>query len=271
MTIVSSSTEKKKQGTERTPSPRSITGLDATNFFLADVQGGVGPYLTVYLSSARHWQAGPIGIAMAMAGFAAAACQIPAGLLVDSSLYKRALVAISALVTALGCLLIVSLSGMAPVLAAQIMMGAAAAVIPPALSAISLGLVGRKRLPGRISRNQGINHCGSFLSAILAGVCGQYLGLNWIFYLVCGSAIASACGLMLIRPTEIDQKVARGSEDESNEAPMPIGRLVAQRPVWVFLGAIILFHLAMLPCFLLLRRSWRRAIPMLKRSRSVPA
>ncbi|WP_332362460.1 MULTISPECIES: MFS transporter [Asaia] len=250
MTLVQEENRKKPEGAGKTPSASSITGLDLTNFFLADVQGGVGPYLTVYLSSARHWQAGPIGIAMAMAGFAAAVCQIPAGLLVDSSIHKRALVAVSALVTALACLLIISMSGMAPVLAAQILMGAAAAVIPPALAAISLGLVGRRRLPGRISRNQGINHCGSFVSAILAGVCGQYLGLNWIFYLVCGSAIASACGLLLIRPKEIDQKIARGSEDDNNEPPIAIGRLLSQRPVWVFLCAIVLFHLgnaAMLP------------------------
>ncbi|WP_336760970.1 MFS transporter [Asaia sp. VD9] len=232
------------------PSASSVTGLDATNFFLADVQDGVGPYLTVYLASARHWQAGPIGIAMAMTGLATALCQIPAGLLVDSTRYKRTLVAVSALVTALSCILIIALPGMAPVIAAQIMMGAAAAVIPPALAAISLGLVGRRRLPGRISRNQGINHFGSFASAALAGLCGQYWGLNWIFYLVCGSAIASAVALLLIRPKEIDQKVARGSEDESNDPPVALNALFGRRPVWVFLCAIVLFHLgnaAMLP------------------------
>lgn len=234
----------------RGPSKSSIAGLDATNFFLADVQGGVGPYLTVYLAGARHWQAGPIGIAMAMAGLATALCQIPAGLLVDSTRYKRFLVAISAVITALACIVIIAAPGMAPVLIAQIMMGAAAAVIPPALASISLGLVGRQRLPARISRNQGINHFGSFTSAALAGLCGQYWGLNWIFYLVCGSALASALALLLIRPKEIDQKVARGSEDESDEPPMAIGKLVGQRPVWVFLCSIVLFHLgnaAMLP------------------------
>ncbi|GAB6854948.1 MFS transporter [Asaia astilbis] len=231
-------------------SAASITGLDATNFFLADVQGGVGPYLTVYLSGVRHWQAGPIGVAMALAGFAAAFCQIPAGLLVDSTRHKRALVVGAALVTALACLLVVSVSGMAPVLAAQLMMGAATAVLPPALAAISLGLVGRKKLPGRISRNQGINHCGSFVAALLAGLCGHYWGLNWIFYLVCGSALASALAQLLIRPNEIDQRIARGSEDDSDDPPVAIGRLMTRRPVWVFLSAIILFHLgnaAMLP------------------------
>ncbi|NIE81324.1 MULTISPECIES: MFS transporter [Asaia] len=239
-----------KAGSAQGLSASSKAGLDATNFFLADVQGGVGPYLTVYLASARHWQAGPIGLAMAMTGLATAFCQIPAGLMVDSVRFKRALVAISAVVTALSCLLIVAVPGMAPVLAAQIMMGVAAAVIPPALAAISLGLVGRRRLPGRISRNQSINHFGSFTSAALAGLCGQYWGLNWIFYLVCGSALASAFGLLLIRPGEIDQKVARGSEDDSKEPPVSIGSLVGRRPVWVFLCSIVLFHLgnaAMLP------------------------
>ncbi|WP_186807780.1 MFS transporter [Swaminathania salitolerans] len=232
------------------PSPASSGGLDATNFFLADVQGGVGPYLTVFLTSARHWQAGPVGLAMAVAGFAAALCQIPAGLLVDATRWKRLLIAAAALITAVSCLLIVSFEGVAPVLAAQIMLGAASAVIPPALSAISLGLVGRKRLPGRISRNQTINHCGSFTAAALAGVFGQYWGLHWIFYFVCGSAVVSALALLLIRPGEIDQNVARGSEDGSDGPPLGLISLLTCRPVWVFLASIALFHFgnaAMLP------------------------
>jgi len=32
--------------------------LDWVNFLLADVQGGVGPFLAVFLTSSQHWQAG---------------------------------------------------------------------------------------------------------------------------------------------------------------------------------------------------------------------
>ena len=35
--------------------------LDWANFLLADVQGGVGPFLAVFLTSSQHWQAGAAG------------------------------------------------------------------------------------------------------------------------------------------------------------------------------------------------------------------
>ncbi len=70
---------------ERTPSRRSRRGLDGVNFLMADVSGGLGPYLSVFLKGDRHWAAGDIGIAMAASSIAAAICQIPAGMLVDAS------------------------------------------------------------------------------------------------------------------------------------------------------------------------------------------
>lgn len=64
-------------------SQRSLLALDALNFFLADVVGGVGPYLAVYLQSALRWDAGAIGIAMASASICAVLAQTPAGATVD--------------------------------------------------------------------------------------------------------------------------------------------------------------------------------------------
>jgi len=68
-----------------TSSLRSRHGLDGINFLMADVRDGVGPYLSVYLKGAQHWDAGAIGLAMGASSIAAAICQIPAGLLVDGS------------------------------------------------------------------------------------------------------------------------------------------------------------------------------------------
>ena len=66
------------------PSKASLLGLDGLNFLMADVRDGVGPFLSVYLKGGQHWQAGQIGVAMAASSIAAALCQVPAGLLVDS-------------------------------------------------------------------------------------------------------------------------------------------------------------------------------------------
>jgi hypothetical protein len=37
------------------PSRRSLWALDLLAFFLAHVQGGVGPFLAIYLHATRHW------------------------------------------------------------------------------------------------------------------------------------------------------------------------------------------------------------------------
>src|SRR3984885_759751 len=233
------------------PSLRSRLGLDGINFLMADVRDGVGPYLSIYLKGAQHWDSGAIGLAMGASSIAAAICQIPAGLLVDGTRAKRLLIAASGLMVGLGCLLIVQFPHFATVIAAQAMLGAASAVIPPAIAALSLGLVGRRLLDARISRNEGFNHCGNLLAAVLAGTLGQSLGYHWIFYLVCGFALASAAIVTLINPKEIDHEQARGGEVPAHKGePMPIRDVLQRRDLLIFLASVVLFHFgnaAMLP------------------------
>jgi hypothetical protein len=50
---------------QKPPSRSSIIGLDLLSFLMADVRDGVGPYLSIFLKGALHWQSGDIGIAMA--------------------------------------------------------------------------------------------------------------------------------------------------------------------------------------------------------------
>jgi len=95
------------------PSRSSILGLDALTFLMADVRDGVGPYLSIYLKGALHWQSGEIGIAMAVSSITAAICQIPAGLLVDAVRAKRLLVVISGIMVGIGSLLVVCLPKLA--------------------------------------------------------------------------------------------------------------------------------------------------------------
>ena len=231
------------------PSARSLRGLDGINFLMADVRDGVGPYLSVFLKGSEHWDAGAIGLAMAASSIAAAICQVPAGLLVDGTRAKRLLVAIAGLIVAAGCLLIVFFPRLPTVLAGQAMLGAASAVIPPAIAAMTLGLVGRRLLDSRVSRNEGFNHAGNLLAAVLAGTLGKYLGYHWIFFLVCGFAVASALIVTRINPREIDHDLARGGEDKGLQ-PIAFRQLFKRRDLMIFLAAVVLFHFgnaAMLP------------------------
>lgn len=235
------------------PDRRSLIGLDALNVTMADVRDGLGPYLSVYLKSERHWAPGAIGLAMAASSLSAVVCQVPAGMLVDGTRAKRLLVAVAGVLVALGCVSIIAWPGLGVVVASQVVLGAASAVIPPALAALSLGLVGRRLLPARISRNEAFNHGGNLLAALLAGTLGQMLGYRWIFYLVCGFAAVSALAVLLIDPRKIDHEAARGGEAQGADGtarPMGLRDLMRQRGLMVFLGCVLLFHFgnaAMLP------------------------
>jgi MFS family permease len=238
----------------KSPTGRSLRGLDGLNFLMADVRDGLGPFLSVYLKGTQHWSSGDIGLVMAASGIAAAVCQIPAGLLVDAVRAKRLLIAISGLLVAGGCLLIAFFPKLPTVLAAQITLGAASAIIPPCLAALSLGIVGHRLLPARISRNEGFNHAGNFMAAVLAGALGQYVGVIWLFYLICGFAVASALVVLFIKPKEIDHELARGSESpaggDARHHPIAFSELWKKRDLKVFIVTVILFHFgnaAMLP------------------------
>jgi MFS family permease len=229
----------------------SILGLDLLTFLMADVRDGVGPYLSVFLKGGLHWQSGEIGIAMAASSITAAICQIPAGLLVDSVRAKRLLIVISGLMVGLGCLLVVCVPKLVVVVSAQATLGAASAIIPPALASLSLGIVGRTLFPTRVSRNESFNHGGNFVAAILAGTVGQRLGYHWIFYLVCLFALGSAAAVALIRPQEINHTVARGGDDKDSRTEagqssgaIPILNLFKKRDLMIFLVSVVLFHFA---------------------------
>ncbi len=238
----------------KSPTGQTLHGLDGLNFLMADVRDGLGPFLSVYLKGTQHWGSGDIGLVMAASGIAAAICQIPAGLLVDAVRAKRLLIAISGLLVAGGCLLIAFFPKLPTVLAAQITLGAASAIIPPCLAALSLGIVGHRLLPARISRNESFNHAGNFMAAVLAGALGQYVGVIWLFYLICGFAVASAVVVLLIKPKEIDHELARGAESSSGgnapHRPMAFSELWKKRELKVFIVSVVLFHFgnaAMLP------------------------
>ncbi|TXC80891.1 MFS transporter [Paraburkholderia azotifigens] len=238
----------------RSASRRSLRSLDGLNFLMADVRDGLGPFLSVFLKSSQHWDSGSIGIVMAASGLAAAVFQIPAGMLVDSVHAKRLLVALSGLLVAAACMVIAWFPRLAAVFGAQIVLGAASAIIPPSLAALSLGIVGHRLMPARIARNESFNHAGNFTAAVLAGGLGQFVGVHWLFYLVCGFAMASALVVLLIDPRAVDHELARGGETlrtaSGAHRPVPLAELWRDRRLRVFLMTVVLFHFgnaAMLP------------------------
>jgi MFS family permease len=242
------------QRRERQPASRSLWALDSLNFLMADVQNGLGPYLAVFLKGAQNWSASDIGIAMAVSNIAGAASQIPAGMLVDALRIKRLLVAAAALITVAGCLVIAFRPELAWVAGAQVAIGAAAAVLPPALAALCLGLVGHQRMPAQLGRNQAFSHAGAFSAAILISAGSRLWGYSWIFYLLCAFAAGMVAAVFSIHEGDIDHQLARGGDGDrpgaEHSEPINVRDVLSYRNLLVFLGAVILFHFgnaAMLP------------------------
>ncbi len=102
----------------RRPASRTLRGLDGLNFFLADVQTGVGPFLAIYLAK-YGWNEELVGTALSVGGIAGIIAQTPAGALVDGARSKRALVAGGVIALAVGALVIAAAPKLWPVPAAQ--------------------------------------------------------------------------------------------------------------------------------------------------------
>src|SRR5579871_5162387 len=86
-------------------SRRSLLGLDWLNFFLADVQTGIGRFIAVYLQQ-NKWNPEQIGLALTAGGIAGIVTQTPAGALIDRMRSKRLLIAIGILAVAAGSLVL---------------------------------------------------------------------------------------------------------------------------------------------------------------------
>jgi predicted MFS family arabinose efflux permease len=112
--------------------------LDWLNALLADVQGGVGLFLAVFLTSAQHWEAGAAGIALTVGGIATVLARASAGELVDLLRAKRTLIALAAIVVAMAAMVMAVWPSFWPVMLAQVANGVADAVSPAAVAAISL-------------------------------------------------------------------------------------------------------------------------------------
>lgn len=227
-------------------SPTSLRALGALNFFLADVRDGLGPYLAIYLTSKLHWDPSRVGIAMAAMLVGTVVAQTPAGALIDRVRWKRMAVAVAAGVVALGCIVMITVPTFPVIVGAQATVGAAAAVFPPAIAALSLGIVGHARLAARTGRNEAFNHAGNVAAAILAAAAGYFVGYWTIFYLVAAMAAASSVSVLRIREEDIDHGLARGAAgNEGGRAAVGgTGGIFRDRRILIFFTAAVLFHFA---------------------------
>lgn len=234
-------------GQTKVVSPQSLRALDYLNVLLAHVREGAGPYLAIYLLTVQDWDPSSIGIAMSAMGIGTVLAQTPCGGLIDTLKQKRLLIALAALCVGVGCAALTVFSTFEFVITIQALTGMAVAIFPPAVAAITLGLVGPELFAARIGRNEAFNHAGNVGAAALTGVAGYFLGPAWIFYLVTMIAIASMVSVYCVREQDIDHDLARAASPHTlahGETTSGIATLLSNRTLLIFALSTTLFHFA---------------------------
>ncbi|MBB5766295.1 MFS family permease [Xanthomonas arboricola] len=235
-----------------TPRPRGSRALEALHFSVADVQDGLGPFLSVFLQS-RGWSVAAIGTVISVGGIAGMLATTPAGALVDTTRRKRAVVVVGCLAILLATALIWLHPTSSGVVTAQIVSALAAAGIGPALTGITLGLVHARGFDHQLARNQVANHAGNMLAAVLAGWLGWRFGFAAVFVLTAAFGVLAIAAVLLIPSAAIDHRAARGLGQADGADSLSGWRvLLTCRPLALLAITLGLFHLgnaAMLPLY----------------------
>ncbi len=229
-----------------TPSLRSLVGLNAANFFLAEITGVVVPFLATFLAG-RGWRDDAVGVAVAAGGLGVFLMQTPAGVVVDRVRQRRLLLAGASL--ALG-----ACYGLLPLLPAHwavvdallFAAGAAQAFFLPLLGALALGLVGHAGLCRTMGHNQGWNHAGNLAAALLAMGLVAWSGVPSVFYAVAAVSLLAAASVFLIREDDLDEDAASGGAGQGGAGATVLG-LLRDRRILTLFAATALFHLANAP------------------------
>lgn len=230
----------------KSTSKLSFTGLNAANFFQAEMVGVILPVLNVFLKNAG-WRYDALGVATAVAGLGGVLFQGFAGWLTDRVSHRRLLFAVSSLLTG-GCFMALPLIPQTAVAVDSLLFasGAVQTLFGPLLGALALGLAGHQMLNRTMGENQGWNHAGNIAAALLAMALVSTLGLNSVFYAVGVCSIFAAASMRLIREQDLDEKVATGLT-RGQEKHVHATELFRDRTVLSLFIAVFAFHLANAP------------------------
>ena len=232
---------------------KGIRPLLALNFFMADMQAGIGPFLGVFLL-AHGWQSGWIGTVMTVGGVAGMVMTTPAGALVDATRRKKLYVIIPGICTVIASGLILLSQNFWLVTLSQVATAIAGAAIGPAVAGITLGMVRQAGFNRQNGHNQALNHAGNMVGAGLSGLLGWQFGFTAVFWLAALFGVLSIASVLLIPSDAIDDDEARGL-DKQADANAKVGGitvLLECKPLLILAAALTCFHLgngAMLPLY----------------------
>jgi len=233
----------KKRPQQNKTGPHRLWPLLAVNFFMADMQSGIGPFVGVFLLE-RGWASGMIGTALSIGNIAGMLMATPVGGFIDTSSHKRAWVIVPGIAVVAASSIILVWQNFWAVSVSQIATSIAGAAIVPAVTGITLGMVGQRGFNRQNGRNQAFNHAGNMVGAALSGLLGWQFGYFAVFVLAAVFGVVAITSVLMIPPEAIDDRAARGSkEDDPDSEPHGLTVLVKHKPLLVLGLALALFHL----------------------------
>jgi MFS family permease len=227
---------------------KSVRALEATNFFLADVQTGLGPFLAAYLAGAG-WEPGRVGVALSVGGIITVLLQAPAGAIVDHLRSKRLILVIASAVLAAGAILLSLTAAPWAVYTSQVLIGGAGPFLRPTLAAVTMGIVGVTFFDRQFGKNQSFNSAGNVFCALLVGGVSHLFGNRAIFITAALLTIPTILATLAIKSKDIDYNLSRGGALQVDGKEIParasvIQTLLGDRILLIFLACAFLFHFA---------------------------
>jgi predicted MFS family arabinose efflux permease len=220
--------------------------LDALNFFLADVRGGLGAFVSVFLLTEAHWTPVQIGTVLTVSGLIGITVHTPVGALIDATRAKRALLVTSVALLAI-CAIAIERSPTGPVVfLADVVMAVLGGVFAPTVAALTLGVVAERDFAERLARNAVFDRIGNLFIAALVGFVGWWSSQHATFYLVPLFAFLSAWAVLSIPASAIDHSRARGfTRQQTADQPERWWELLFRhQPLLILAAAIAIFHFA---------------------------
>jgi predicted MFS family arabinose efflux permease len=171
---------------------------------------------------------------------------MPGGATVDAARSERFVAGLAIAAICVSALTYAALPIFPAVFGAAILHAAASCVLGPAIAAISLGLVGHAAIGERLGRNARFASIGNGLAAAAMGACGYFLSARAVFVVTVLLLVPALLALRRIAENEIDPERAHGAPPR-HFAKKPLirrGALMQNRPLLIFAGCLLLFHLA---------------------------
>ncbi len=223
--------------------------LDALNFLSADVRNLFGPFINVFLVTSQHWTQTDVGLVSTLSGLLGIALQTPIGAAIDLTRAKRAVIVATMAAMTLAAIIIFAAPTFWPIALATSILSLAGDAFAPAVAALTLGLVTKHALAGRLGRNSAFDHGGNIAIALVAGGVGTLFSQRVVFLLVPVFAALTSAAVLMIPPKAIDHDRARdlGKDGAEGRGPTGYGVLFRTRPLMIFAVSALFFHFANAP------------------------